>query len=142
MTKGFKRGIIAAAVAIAGALAVPVVSASAEETGGPNVFEPVTPVVATFAVAVEQFKVKFTKPDDINKARLVLAGQADPIPHPIGTIVYGSADVNTGYSWHLDPVGWAELSTEVCDGLPSYVERHAISGTQYCPWDAKLTALQ
>jgi phospholipase/carboxylesterase len=53
-----------------------------------------------------------------------LAGEAAPgIPH--GRVVRGGPDVNVGYSWHIDPasVEFVEMTTEVCDGRPSDVER-------------------
>jgi hypothetical protein len=47
----------------------------------------------------------------------------------------GDGDVNAGYSWHIDPadVDWADGTTEVCDGLPSDVEKGIISSDRYCP---------
>jgi hypothetical protein len=103
----------------------------------------VTPVVATFDVAGERFKVKFTKAADIALARKVLAGKAAPVPFPIGTIVYGSPDVNTGYTWHLDSVAWTEQAMEVCDGRPrSDVETRQVTSPYYCPWGAKLISLK
>ncbi len=55
-------------------------------------------------------------------------------------LVRGSADVNTGYSWHIDPadVEFADLTIKICDGLPSDVEKDQISGDRYCPWAAKV----
>ena len=102
----------------------------------------VTPVVATFNVAGQTFKVKFTKAADIALAKKVLAGKATPVPFPIGKIVYGAPDVNAGYTWHLDNVAWTEAATEVCDGRPrSDVETHQLTSAYYCPWGAKLVSL-
>jgi len=38
----------------------------------------------------------------------------------------------------------AEVTIELCDGLPSYVEAtlEAWLGTQYCPWGAQLVGLE
>jgi hypothetical protein len=124
-----------AAVITTGALAVPAGPASAGESAGLPPF----PVIATFDVAGQQFSVRYTDPRDVKTAWRVWSGQAHS--HPIGTIVYGVPDVNVGYSWHLDPVSWSEESTELCDGRPKDVERHAITSPYYCPWSAKLIDL-
>jgi hypothetical protein len=34
------------------------------------------------------------------------------------------------------------LSAEVCDGLPSDVEHHSITSTEYCPWAGKVVAIE
>ncbi len=110
--------------------------------GSPAQAEPVLdPVVATFdVVGTETFKVKFTKQSEIKRAYLVLEGKENP--HPLGRIVYGDPEVNVGYSWHLADTVWADMSTEVCDGLPSDVEKHQITSDYFCPWGAKLIRLE
>jgi hypothetical protein len=65
--------------------------------------------------------VRFTNAADVAYARKVLTGKE--YGHPHGTIVYGRSDVNQGYSWHLSPVGWSQVSTEVCDGRPCWCRR-------------------
>jgi hypothetical protein len=51
--------------------------------------------------------------------------------------------VNEGYSWSLDPndIEFADVTVEVCDGLPSDVEAGTISGDRYCPWSATVVAI-
>lgn len=100
-------------------------------------------VVVTFAVANgETFRVRLIDHADIDLARDLLAGRRDGL-FPIGSIVRGLTDVNTGYSWHLDPatVDFAEVATEVCDGLPSHVEEGVLAGDTYCPWTARVVAI-
>lgn len=96
------------------ACASPVTSPPAEEG-----------VVVTFRVAdVEEYKIRLTNPTVIEIARRLLAGEEAPrIPN--GVVIQGSSDVNVGYSWHIDPesVEFADFTTEVCDGLPSDVEK-------------------
>jgi hypothetical protein len=48
--------------------------------------------------------------------------------------------VNTGWSWHLVDITFAEAAIEVCDGLPSHVEREgpSFANGQYCPWSARV----
>ncbi|PRY31171.1 hypothetical protein CLV70_10355 [Pseudosporangium ferrugineum] len=36
----------------------------------------------------------------------------------------------------------ADISAEVCDGLPSDVEKHAITVPYFCPWGAEVIAIQ
>ena len=97
-----------------------------------------TGVIVTFRVAdSEQYKIRLTDPTDIEAARKLLDGNEAPrIPN--GVVIRGSSDVNVGYSWHIDPdtVEFADVTTEVCDGLPSDVEKGLIASDHYCPWSA------
>ena len=100
-------------------------------------------VVVTFRVAdVENYKIRLTDPADIEIARKLLAGQAAPAI-PNGIVVRGDPDVNVGYAWHIDPasVEFADLTTEVCDGLPSDVEKATVTSDRYCPWSAKVIGI-
>jgi hypothetical protein len=100
-------------------------------------------VVTIEVVGAERYKVRLTEPADIQGARDLLAGQE--VPHiPNGRIVRGDADVNAGYSWHIDPddFEWADVTTEVCDGLPSYVEDGTLTGDRFCPWGAQVVAVE
>jgi hypothetical protein len=105
---------------------------------------PTTPssqAVVTFTVANESFRVLLTSADQIAAARAAQAGGQTRIPN--GTIVAG-AQVNTGWSWHLEDVEFADLTTEVCDGRPSDVEREGTryGGGRYCPWGARVAAIE
>jgi hypothetical protein len=99
--------------------------------------------VATFRVVDETFRVRLVKPDQIDNAERLLAGQ-QASKLPIGKVVRGSADVNVGYTWHLDPGSFhfTDLATEVCDGRPSDVQAAAITSPYYCPWGAELIDLK
>ena len=63
-----------------------------------------------------------------------------------GEIERGHGGFNTGYSWHLDPatVEFVDLTIEVCDGMPSFVEENVDyfvdTVKQYCPWGAKVVS--
>jgi len=100
-------------------------------------------VVVTFRVAdVEEYKIRLTDPADIEIARKLLAGEEAPrIPN--GVVVRGDPDVNVGYTWHIDPesVEFADFTMEVCDGLPSDVEKGIITSDRYCPWSAEVIAI-
>ena len=98
------------------------------------------PVIVTFEVAGnEQYRVELTDPADIAIARRLLAGEEAPgIPN--GLVLPGAGGVTTPWSWHIDPQDFefAEVTTEVCDGLPSHVEQGTLSGTRFCPWTARV----
>jgi hypothetical protein len=97
--------------------------------------------IVTFAVSGETFKVSLTRADQIAAARAALNGGPARIPN--GRIVPG-ADVNTGWSWHLEDVTLADVTIELCDGRPSDVERQgtAFGGGRFCPWTAKVTGIE
>lgn len=100
-------------------------------------------VVVTFRVAdVEEYKFRLTDPADIEIVRRLLAGEEAPgIPN--GIVVRGNPDVNVGSTWHIDPesLEFADLTAEVCDGLPSDVETGVITSDRYCPWSAEVIAI-
>jgi hypothetical protein len=99
-------------------------------------------VVVTFQVVGEQYRIELTDAADIEIARRLLAGQEAPAI-PNGLVVRGDPSVNTGYTWHIDPasVEFADSTIEVCDGLPSDVEKNVITSDRYCPWSAKVIAI-
>jgi hypothetical protein len=51
--------------------------------------------------------------------------------------------VNTGWTWHLEDVTFAEVTIELCDGRPSDVERQGaqFGGGRFCPWTATVTRI-
>ena len=129
-----------AVVLINGAVPFSSMAIDAELEGG---------VLATFEVAGEQFKVWVTNEDTIDD---ILAMDADSsiMMHPHGPILYGTgeADHNLPWSWRLDPeqVSMVEVSMELCDGRPSFVEGEVEyfveTVQQYCPWGAELVSVQ
>lgn len=151
---------LASLLLAAGCAGGPSPSASPSASAAPSVPASVTPsatatpaasqgggegVVVTFRVAdSEEYRVLLTDAADIAIAEQLLAGEEAPrIPN--GRIVRdGDGGVNTGYSWHIDPgsVEFAEVTIEVCDGLPSYVEEGSLTGDQFCPWSAEVIDIQ
>jgi hypothetical protein len=105
--------------------------------------DPVTDVTVTFLVAdQETYRIRLTDPTDVEIARQLLADEVDrKIPN--GIVVRGDSDVNTDYTWHIDPesVEFVDVTTEVCDGLPSDVEQGIITSEYYCPWAAEVIAI-
>src|SRR5882672_3722895 len=89
----------------------------------------------TLAVGSETFRVALTTPLQVAAARAAQAGGAARIPS--GRIAAG-AQVNTGWTWHLEDVAFVEVAIELCDGRPSDVERQGptFGGGRFCPWSA------
>jgi len=77
--------------------------------------DPNAPVVVTFEVVDERYKVLLTQAADIQTARQLLDG-ADVPSIPNGRIVHE------------------------CDGLPSDVET-GVTGDRYCPWAATVIGI-
>lgn len=82
-------------------------------------------IIATFDVVGEQFRVWVTNPETIQQIRDLEAGRSEA-NIPIGRILRGpgAGGHNAPWSWHLDPedISMAEMTIEVCDARPSYVE--------------------
>ena len=100
------------------------------------------PVIVTFEVVDERYKVLLTEPADIDIARRLLAGEAVP-SIPNGRVVRETG-VNEGYSWSIDPndIEFGDVTIEVCDGLPSDVEMGIVTGDRYCPWSAVVLGVE
>jgi hypothetical protein len=112
---------------------------SACDDGTPT--QPSTGAVVTFQVANETFRVSLTSADQVAAARAAQNGGRARIPN--GRIVSGM-QVNTGWSWHLEDVTFAESTIELCDGRPSDVERQgsAFGGGRFCPWTATIVRIE
>jgi hypothetical protein len=132
------RGLGRAALLVA--TLAPMVLAACNAAGGSP--DPYAPVVVTFEVVDERFKVLLTEPADIDIARRLLAGEDVP-SIPNGRIVHETG-VNAGYSWSLDPndIEFVEDTIEDCDGLPSDVETAVVAGDRYCPWAATVIGVE
>lgn len=97
--------------------------------------------VVTFSVVDETFRVQLLDKGQIEAAHQAANGGRALIPN--GRVVTG-AGVNVGWSWHLEDVEFVELTTEVCDGRPSDVEREGVSfgGGRFCPWTARVVSIE
>jgi hypothetical protein len=98
--------------------------------------------VATIQVVDETFKVELITPELIEHAEQLLAGES-VAGIPLGTVVRDDPGVNAPWSWHIDPatLEFADMTIEVCDGLPSFVEDGTVTSDQYCPWSAEVIAV-
>lgn len=133
MVRESQRGRRAAAGAILAAIALAGCSAPASDNP-----------VATFEVAGgETYRIELTSPELIEHAQRLLEGEAIAAI-PLGTVVRDDAGVNAPWSWHIDPASleFAEITIEVCDGLPSYVEDGTITSDQFCPWSARIISIE
>lgn len=90
----------------------------------------------------ERFRVLLTDPVDQAQAQRLLDGLDGP-DIPNGRVVRETG-VNEGWSWSLDPADFefADVTTEVCDGQPSDVERGALTSDRYCPWSARVVEIE
>ena len=99
--------------------------------------------VATFELpGGETYKIELATPELVEHAEALLAGEpVDAIPN--GIVVRDDPGVNAPWSWHIDPASleFAFMTTEVCDGLPSYVEDGTVTSEYYCPWSAKIVEI-
>jgi hypothetical protein len=133
-------------VAVGCTSAAPTPSPSPTPALSPSPAPSLTPgngsVVVTFQVVGERYRILLTDPADIAIAEKLLAGEEAPrIPN--GLIVRGETSVNEGWSWSIDPesVEFADMTTEVCDGLPSYVEDGSLTSDHFCPWSAEVISI-
>lgn len=137
MNKRFRTLIAAVAIGvIVAATAVVAIVLGTSSTG---------PTVVTFEVAGyadETYKVELATPELIEHAKQLMAGE-DVAGIPIGEVVRDAPSVNAPWSWHIDPATFefAEVTTEVCDGLPSYVENDEVTSPYFCPWLVKVIDL-
>ena len=105
---------------------------------------PPTGAIVTLRVGDEEYRVLLTDEAEIQTAEELAAGDLGPLI-PVGTVVRtDDGGVNTGYGWHIDPASfeWAELTMEVCDGRPSYVEDGTLTGDTFCPWSAEVVSVE
>ena len=99
--------------------------------------------VATFQVAGDQnYKIELVTPALVKHAEQLLNGE-NVSAIPLGRVIRNSPGVNAPWSWHIDPatLEFAFVTIEVCDGLPSYVEDRIVTSDDYCPWSAKVIAI-
>jgi hypothetical protein len=102
-----------------------------------------TTTVVTFQVGPETYRIQLIRAADIDHAKALLTGQATNRRIPNGRVVRPYPSVNAPWHWHIDPTSfaWADYTVEICDGLPSSVERNLITSPYFCPWSARVIAV-
>jgi hypothetical protein len=131
------RRVLVVVVVVAAALVGVIATALAVSGSG----SPRYPV-ATFDVVGETYKIELATPELVAHAEALLAGE--PVASiPLGRVVRDDPGVNAPWSWHIDPatLQFADMTIEVCDGLPSYVEDGTVTSDDYCPWSAKIVSI-
>lgn len=106
-------------------------------------------VVATFQVGNSQFRAFVTNGDVIEQLYALQRGEIQA-SIPVSNLLPGpgAGMHNAPWSWHLDPeqFGLAEMTIEVCDGTPQFVEEELDYWLnqvgQYCPWSAELVGIE
>ena len=128
------RGI-AGLVAVAAVLATFVVACGDDGGDGDS-----TPhAVATFQVTEEHgetFKVELITQELIDNAQLLLDGEEAPKTFLWARLFAATPTASTCRglgTFHPTTVEFADVTTEVCDGLPSDVEQDSITSPLYCP---------
>lgn len=143
------RSIVVAVVCVAGLVAACGTgdpdddeTRPASDSSTPTPSAPADAAVVTFRVVDEEFTVELTTPELVDHAERLLAGE-QIATIPVGTVIRDDPGVNAPWSWHLDPasVEFADVTIEVCDGLPSSVEDGTVTSDTYCPWSAEIIAV-
>ncbi len=104
-------------------------------------------VLATFDVNGERYSIFIANPQTIDQVIALSHGQSDA-KIPSGRVVKGQVFYNKPWSWHIDSqdITMAEVTIELCDGIPSYVEAHLddwiASVGYFCPWSARLVSVK
>jgi hypothetical protein len=105
---------------------------------------PTEGVYATFDVGAETFHSSITNPAGIDQAIALWKGTATAnIPN--GKTICSPVPWNCPWGFHQDPatIQFADMTIELCDGAPSYVDGHCADFTNaYCPWSATLVELR
>lgn len=98
----------------------------------------------TVRVVNEEFVILVTDPETIRLATENFQGKNNRFP--TGRLVRGNGGFNQPWNWHLlpDTVRMVEITIELCDGRPSYVEAHIndyVNAGAYCPWSGKIVKI-
>jgi hypothetical protein len=108
-----------------------------ERTGG---------ALITFSVHGETLKVWSENLTFIAEAKK-LVGNPDFHPTPVFKTVRLGHDACSGREWSVDPaeMSFGDFTTEVCDGMPSYLDANIESWVKapgnYCPWGPEVLAV-
>lgn len=126
---------------LAGAFLASCACAASGEDAGVVVFEFVHPTHD------ERFRAATGDAAVIAAARAQLALPLEQRAlHINGDIEAGDDGVNAPWSWHFVRTSWslAEISAEVCDGWPGYIEENLdawlASPGFFCPWSSRVSA--
>lgn len=104
-------------------------------------------ILVTFDVQGEQYRIFITNENTIDQVFALRAGESSA-GIPSGKLLRGQVDYNEPWSWHIDSedIVMAEVTIELCDGLPSHVEGNldywVDTVGRFCPWTAELVEIE
>jgi hypothetical protein len=104
-------------------------------------------ILATFDVLGEEYSIFITNEDTIDDVFALEAGTSNATI-PSGKLLRGQVSYNKPWSWHIDSedIVMAEITIELCDGLPSHVEENldywVDTVGRFCPWSAELVDIE
>ena len=107
-----------------------------------EVTDPVSGPVFVIEAAGQEFRVLISDTAVARQARQLIGSNQSINLN--GEIARGNGGFNAGYRWHLKPntVEFADMTIEVCDGEPSFVEQNVDyfvdTVKRYCPWGIKV----
>jgi len=136
-----RKGTIQAA---AGTLLALFLLAACPSPGGPDLEDG---ILATFDVNGERYSIFITNPQTIDQVIALSHGQSEATI-PSGRVRKGRVSYNRPWSWHIDSqeIAMAEVTIELCDGTPSYLESHLDDWINtvghFCPWSARLISVR
>ena len=98
---------------------------------------------AVISVDGEVYRIELIAPGALEGAVALITGES-AANIPTGVVVRDDPGPNAPWSWHIDPAtfAWAEVTTEVCDGLPTQIQDGVLTGERFCPWSAQLLAIE
>jgi hypothetical protein len=106
---------------------------------------PTAGVYATFRVVSDVFRASITNAMGIDQVLALWRGQSQA-KIPVGELECGNGTFNCGWTWRMSPasITFAEVTIEVCDATPSYVQGNCASfpNGRYCPWSAEVIELR
>jgi len=108
----------------------------ADRTGG---------ALIEFDIVDETIEVWIENDDFVAEAQRLLAAGETRVP--VFNALVDGRDCDDQWSWHPDPndVEFADLTIELCDGVPSYIEENKQEWFDtvgsWCPWSAVVTAV-
>jgi hypothetical protein len=104
-------------------------------------------ILVTFDVVGEEYSIFITNNQTIEEVFAVQRGQSQATI-PNGLLVEGAVFYNQPWSWHIDSqdIEMAEMTIELYDGLPSFVENELEYWLEtvhrYAPWSATIKTIQ
>jgi hypothetical protein len=95
--------------------------------------------LVTWRVGAEAFRTYLDRATDVRRVQHAIRARG-AAGVPIGRVVSRTGE-NRGHRWHLVRVHLTDVTTEVCDGRPSFVDRdprYWIGVVRwFCPWAAR-----